>query len=567
MNVPKSVQGDSSRRVAYLFISGLLLVCMLSCGGGQSSISPPLQGSPPPSSPPAGPPAAVSYVDCSVATDGNGTQSSPWNTLAEISARTFQPGDQILFNRGTTCSGILEPLGSGTTASPIVIDAYGTGAQPIIDGGMNTAAVQLVGQEGFEINNLEIVGGNKYGVYIIGSAPNASYTHFRLTNLNVHGAHYVASANDSGEIYITIGNAGETFNDIVLDGVVAHDSQVFNGIYIDAGVFPTQTTPAILGNNITIQNSSAFNLSGIGMTLFVLTDGLMQNNVVHNTGQCPLTPGCGVNTPGGLMDLFCHNCIMQNNEAYAIQDWSPYDGGDFDIDVWSNNNIVQYNYGHDAAGYCVSAFSANNVIGLGNIIRYNVCSNNDQLANIADPGEIFMNTNGAAVSGTIDGIQVYNNTFYWNPATPGPAFNTVNANFAGANPNIFKNNIIYSTVPYLTETTSDFALDNNIYWTVGGAVPDWNFNGTDYTDLASYQSASGQDAHSMNTDPMLNTPTYHTIGRPTSAFTLLPGSPAIDAGANVCSGTSGLNGCSMGTQDFWGNALPSGSGYNIGAWQ
>ena len=83
-------------------------------------------------------------------------------------------------------------------------------------------------------------------------------------------------------------------------------------------------------------------------------------------------------------------------------------------------------------------------------------------------------------------------------------------------------------MPYLVETTSDFALNNNIYWTFASA-PDWNMNGTDYTSLASYRSASGQDLHSMYTDPMLNTPTYHTVGRPVSAFTLLPGSPAIGA--------------------------------------
>ncbi len=174
------------------------------------------------------------------------------------------------------------------------------------------------------------------------------------------------------------------------------------------------------------------------------------------------------------------------------------------------------------------------------------------------------NTNGATTPGTLDGVQVYNNIFYWNPATPGPAFNTVNANFSGANPNLFENNIIYSTVPNLIETTPDFKLDHNIYWTVG-AAPDWNLNGADYTHLDSYQAATGQDAHSLYNDPMLNTPSYHSVGRPAAAFTLLPGSPAFGAGANVCSGIAGA--CSMGTQDFWGNPLPNGSGYNIGAWQ
>jgi hypothetical protein len=153
---------------------------------------------------------------------------------------------------------------------------------------------------------------------------------------------------------------------------------------------------------------------------------------------------------------------------------------------------------------------------------------------------------------------------YFNPTTPGPAFSTVNANFTGANPNIFKNNIIYSTAPNLVQTTSDFALDNNIYFTTG-AAPDWNFNGVDYLSLASYQSASAQDAHSLFTDPMMNTPTYDAVGRPASAFTLLPGSPAIGNGTVVCAGIP--TPCSMGSRDFWGNPLPLDSVLNIGAYQ
>ena len=539
MSVPNLTQRNTSHRVELQqFILAFLLICLPSCGGGSQSSS---QGPPPPPPPP--PTAVTYYVDCSAASNGTGTQSSPWNTLASVSATTFNPGDKILFNRGTTCSGILEPLGSGTTSSPIVIDAYGTGPQPIIDGGMNVAAVQLVNQQGWEINNLEIVGGNKYGVYIAGTAPNAAYTHFRLTNLNVHGAHYISTTtNDSDEVLITISNSGETINDVVIDGVAAHDSTVNNGIYIDAGT-PFNTSSPVLGNNITIQNSTVYNIYEMGMAIFAATNGLMQNNVVHNSGQCPPNPGCGPGATGGLMDLYCHTCIIQNNESYDIQDFSPWDGGDYDIDVWNNNNVVQYNYGHDSIGYCVSVFTADNVVSTNNIIRYNVCSNDAQLVNSPDPGEIFMNDAADGVSGTFNGVQVYNNTFYWNPATPGPAFNTsFVSSYSGSNANFFKNNIIYSTVPYLIQTTSDFALDNNIYWTVG-AAPDWNINGTDYTDLASYQSASGQDLHSMYTDPMLNTPTYHSPGRPTSAFTLMPGSPALGTGANVC---NGISGCSMG---------------------
>ncbi len=562
MHIRSPISRRPSHRVeGHLIVPALLPICLVLCGGARQADVGPLPNGLAPS--PAGPAPASFYVDCSAASNGNGTESRPWNSLARVGSTTFRPGERILFNRGTTCKGILEPLGSGTATSPIVIDAYGAGPQPIIDGEMNTAAVQLVGQQGWEIDNLEIVGGDKYGIYIAGSAPNTAYRHFRLTNLNVHGAHYVSKVtNDSDEILITIGNTGESINDVVLDGVAAHDSKVNNGIFIEAGT-PFNSSPPILGKNITIRNSTVYNIYELGMTIFAAMYGLMENNVVHNAGQCPPHPGCGPGATGGLMDLYCHICTMQDNESYDIQDYSRWDGGDYDIDVWNVDNIVQYNYGHDSIGYCVSVFSAFNEVSFNHIIRYNVCSNNSRLANSPDPGEIFMNTHGDDVSGTLDGIQVYNNTFYWNPATPAPAFNTVNASFVGTHANLFKNNIVYSTVPDLVETTSDFELDNNVYWTAG-AKPGWNFDGTDYVNLASYQSATGQDRHSKFTDPMLVSPSYHGVLRPASAFTLLPRSPALKAGANVC---DGIADCSMGTRDFWGNPLPKDTGYNIGAWQ
>ena len=230
MVIAESIQPKRPRRLKSLgYIAVVFLMCLTVGGSDQQGPGPystPLATRPPRRPQRPGRVAAASYyVDCSEASNGTGTQSSPWNTLASVSATTFTPGDRILFRCGTTCRGTLEPLGSGATRSPIVIDAYGTGPQPIIDGEMNTAAVQLIGQQGWEINNLEVVGGNYYGVNIAATAPNTAYTHFRLTNLSIHGAHHTATGNDSGEIFITIGNNRETINDIVIDGVTVHDSQ------------------------------------------------------------------------------------------------------------------------------------------------------------------------------------------------------------------------------------------------------------------------------------------------------------------------------------------------------
>ena len=63
------------------------------------------------------------YVDCSAATNGNGTQASPWNNLATVSATTFGGGDTIFFKGVTTWSGQLWPKGYGNATSPIKIES------------------------------------------------------------------------------------------------------------------------------------------------------------------------------------------------------------------------------------------------------------------------------------------------------------------------------------------------------------------------------------------------------------------------------------------------------------
>lgn len=537
------------------YCSALLLTfALVSCGGGSGSsvVSGTTQTI-----------AAVTYyLDCSAPTNGNGTQSSPWNTLNSADAIVFKPGDQLLLNRGTTCSGTLVPAGSGSSSAPITIDAYGTGAQPIIDGGMNAAAIQLINQQYWEINNLEIVGGAQYGIYIFANIDNVNLDHFYLRNLDVHGVHYVSSVrDDSGEVYFSSTGMHAVMSDIFIDGVTAHDTQASEGIviYAGGGWMNSDRSDQHLGNNITVQNSTAHDVGGDGILIMTVSNGLMQNDVTYHTGQCS---ACTGSTPSALWEWFCHTCMVQNNESYANSTWGQgYDGGDFDIDYYNTNNIVQYNYGHDTAGYCISVFGAENTIDSGHIIRYNICANNSQLPNSPDPGEILLNSWDG---GSIDGLQIYNNTFYWNPATPGALINTTWATVTANQPDLFENNIVYGAAPWMIETTSVFTLDHNIYWTTASAQPRWQFDGNTYSDFASYQSGSGQDANSIYGDPLLVNPIYHAAGKPITEFTLQPGSPAVGAGTNVC---SGVNGCSMGTQDFWGNPLPNGSGYNIGAWQ
>lgn len=91
------------------------------------------------------------YVDCSGGNDANsGTSStSAWRTIAKANAAPLVPGGRLLLKRGCTWSETLKAKWVGTSTSPIVISAYGSGALPRIlnanpDGVTITGSYQII---------------------------------------------------------------------------------------------------------------------------------------------------------------------------------------------------------------------------------------------------------------------------------------------------------------------------------------------------------------------------------------------------------------------------------------
>jgi hypothetical protein len=120
---------------------GCLITCMVTASNGSGASTPARSAL-------AGPVigATAFYVSSSTGSDSNaGTLAAPWKTIAHVNAQTFAPGTSVLFKRGDTwdrsggpgVTGTFLPTGGGTSGNPIVYDAYGTGANPIIDGSAN----------------------------------------------------------------------------------------------------------------------------------------------------------------------------------------------------------------------------------------------------------------------------------------------------------------------------------------------------------------------------------------------------------------------------------------------
>jgi hypothetical protein len=75
--------------------------------------------------------AATYYVS----PNGNDANSgldagSPWQTLSKVNSTTFEPGSEILFQRGGEWRERLVASSSGAAGQPIIYDAYGSGAKP-----------------------------------------------------------------------------------------------------------------------------------------------------------------------------------------------------------------------------------------------------------------------------------------------------------------------------------------------------------------------------------------------------------------------------------------------------
>src|SRR5215471_7051148 len=80
--------------------------------------------------------SATYYVDAKNGNDRNsGTSpSSAWKSVEKVNGFQFEPGDSILFKRGEIWREQLDFPSSGAQGRTIVLDAYGSGALPVISG-------------------------------------------------------------------------------------------------------------------------------------------------------------------------------------------------------------------------------------------------------------------------------------------------------------------------------------------------------------------------------------------------------------------------------------------------
>lgn len=460
----------------------------------------------------AAPAAAQSfYVDCAATTAGNGTRATPWNSLAPVNAHTFQPGDSILLERGSTCTGqTLFPKGSGAAGAPIVVDAYGTGAKPVLAGaGQVTDVVRLADQQYWELRNLDIsnkgaAAATRRGVHIT-RTDSGTGTYYRLTGLDVHDVNGNQTKKDddasAGIFFEVLGNTTPTkFDDVVLTGNTVRAVDRY-GIHFwtrwmqrpelanancgtTCGTWTPQTRVVIRGNTVT-------DIGGDAIVPHHTEGALLEYNKVD--GFREREPA---HCAAGLWGWNTQDALYQFNEVSGGR--STCDGQGLDLDEANIHTIYQYNYSHDNEGGFILLCNGSGSTTADNIVRYNISQN--------DGGQLF-----DMVCAKTTNTQIYNNTFY----LAEPVEIISNSNGSAAANATFTNNVFHvATDGASYVNAAGLGYDSNVFY---GAHP----------------AGEPADAHKVTTDPKLTAPGTATSRTDADGYRLRAGSSALANGAVV----------------------------------
>jgi len=455
------------------------------------------------------------YYVANSGSDGNaGTMNAPFKTIMTALSKAVA-GDTVAVRGGTYYESINFPR-SGTSEKNITLKSY-PGEKPVIDGSnilvsgwtalVTCSNVRYITIDGFDVCNLFSSTRNTdpEGITINGNSRDIT-----IKNCNVYNIKNNTGLNDgrSGHAIFVAGNGASAISNLVITGCTVHDTQT-----------GTSENITLAGNidGFTISHNTLYHTENIGIII---------------------AGGDNLNPNGNVATNYARNGVISDNVLYNISMANS-------VDVWGANN-----YGAIAIYVCGGA---------GTIIERNKVYNSDRGIGLVSESNIYPTKTSIVrnnfvyncwrtgiymgdylnyTSGGTKNCYVVNNTLFQNDRTTG-AFGEIEGEIRlteHCDSNVVKNNIVYARptdvfIHKYTATGSNNVIDNNLYYTTGTAK--WIWNGTEYTDFASWKTAYGGDASSMNgADPLLL-----NISSPDLHIQL--SSPAKNAGAVISADING----------------------------
>ncbi len=411
----------------------------------------------------------VFYVSSSEGSDSNpGTISQPWKTLGHVNGQTFSPGTSILFKRGDTwrtdgnspnsLGALLCPTSSGSSGNPIVFDAYGTGANPIIDGSFNASATSAWEASGTtnvwqSVQTFAPSSGNTNGLpYNISNDVGNILWGFSF----VGGANVPAALTNASVGQMTGGGVGGVWYKSG-DGTAHLTTQGqwnFNTDNWRAQVYSTSNPATAMP----------------GLSLAISTASIYVINVSYLTFQNFTLQYCGTTTiisEGTNNNIIVRDSVIQWNGGANDGGASTADsrfGDGIDIEGSAQNWLIERNWFYQqydiAVGPQCGGAHQDNIT-----VRNNIsCSNDGFFVSF-----IFNYPPGPSAAG----MYIYNNTCFANPNSWSCVPSVQKPN---GSPNLL------GLYPGVLEQTS-MSINNNIMAGVGGAGsnPGFGISGTEWS--------------------------------------------------------------------------------------
>ena len=477
------------------------------------------------------------YVSTSGSDSNPGTLSAPWRTL-QHAANSVHAGDTVEVEGGVYNEIVTMKTSGNATQGYVTFTNY-AGQNPIVDGtGLSVGSSGQSGLfslegtfsyiiiQGFEIRNFK---SSAKGKVPVGIDFEGAGSNIEILNNHIHNiAQTLTSCNNANALAIAIygTQAPASINNMTLSGnEIDHNTTgCSENVSFDGNVqyFVEANNLVHDGDNIGLDNIGFEGVSP-NVSYDQARDGWVFQNTIYNITS---TKNPVYHDQVGADAYYCDGCTRVIVERNLIHDSdlsemaSEHSGHDSSYVIFRNNVIYHSLY----VGLSIGGYSS-------------------------------------GVGGT-DHCMIVNNSL-WDDGTYGKSgLGELQIQFYSTN-NTIENNIAYaSTTGYLLYdyTSSEphpATLDYNLYYsTVGAGSSLWDWQGKSITGFSTYQSKSGQDAHSQFADPQ-----YDNISTPPYDLDVMSTSPAVDAGTNL-----GVN--VVGVLDYAGNPRTNANGQiNIGAYE
>jgi hypothetical protein len=540
----------------------------------------------------AGQTGATFYVSKKGSDSNPGTIGSPWLTI-QHAANSVSAGATVYVLAGVYNESVNFPS-SGTASAPITFQSY-PGQAAVIDGtdvpvNGTQGLVNIVGKrsyitiKGFEIRHYTTTSENNVpsGVWITGSG-----TGVQILNNRVHDITTKAEANGNAFGISVYGTSKKPIAQLVISGNEVYDLRTgeSESVNVDGNVTYFKITNNLVHDNDNI-GIDAIGYEGVGPVGYdEAMYGEINGNTIYNIS--------GITNPGEGYEydadgLYCDGCAYVTFERNLILQ------ADYGIETTSENQVCQANgtewSGPDNTG--TSARGKFPCYGRYVTVRNNIFYNSNACGNSIGGYAPATKNGGHSNGGGSSYHDVFlNNTLYNNATQPGNYSEggstgefQIQNQVGSEQGNIYENNIVYagtfntwifSYAPFSpTYPAPPSTLNWNLYNSAAGYVEGtsiWWGNVNTYTSFSNWQSSSGEDASSMNADPMF----VDLAGTPPN-FDTLPSSPAVGAGSTSLScdvGWCDPNGSSpdsiYGSTDFLGNPRTSAAHneIDVGAYQ